>query len=333
MVLYEHTDQSKIQNRGPGTGESKLGLVWFIAIAFWLMALPVAAQGGSVRIDDPGNRLGAQAGAVREAAQRLADAGADVVVVVSDAASRAAFDQAVQQLVQSITPTQIIFFVAPQAQQTSLRYGSQWIRTLDPVQEQIQAEQMNSRFVSGDLAGGLIAGIDAVQTTINPPPPSRAPFYVIGGVLALTAAGLVLAPVLRRRRDAATALQTARERMETARRNAGAAIADLAALVDRAQEKAQYDKLSYSQDNTARLAEMQGDGIQRFQQAQAAFDAAEERRAQPTPRADEIEAITQQYNQAQRLAAQAQERVAEAESLRAQLDAQGTPSTGPTQRL
>jgi hypothetical protein len=311
-------------------------LLLLMAIAFWLLALPVAAQGRGVRIDDPGNRLGGQAGAVRDAAQRLADAGADVVVVVSDAANRAESDQAVQQLVGSITPTRIIFFVAPQAEQTSLRYGSRWIETLDPVQRQVQAEQMNPRFAAGDLAGGLIAGIDAVQTAINPPPPPPPNYtwlWIIGGVLALTAAGLVLAPVLRRRRDAATAVQTARERTEAARRTAGAAIADLAALVDRAQEKAQYDRLSYSEDNTARLAEMQGSGIQLFQQAQAAFDAAEERRTQPTQRVEDLDAIAGQYAEAQRLAAQAQERVAEAEAFRAQLDAQGAPSTGPTQRL
>lgn len=317
---------------------------WIAIVGLWLLlALPALAQGGSVRVEDPDGILGAQANTVRSAAQKLANEGAEVIVVAagtSAGTSAASADQYLDQYLSQnniapsqtqLRPNQIVFYVARDARRTALRFGQRWINKLRPVGPDIQAQQMNPRFQSGDIAGGLVAGINAARTTINPP---NTLAYIIGGVLVIGVIGIVAVPLLRRRQQAATALASARERMTQTRRDAGAAIADLGRIVEAAQEKAQYDKLSYSAENVQRLQQMQDNGMQLFQQAQAAFDAAEEQQATKGTLIDaDYTAIAAKYAQAQDLARRANAAISEAEALRAQLDAQGTPSTGPTTRL
>lgn len=307
--------------------------LWSIVAGLWLvLALPALAQSGSVRIDDAANRLGARAGEVQQAAERLAAEGAEVIVVVSEARFADDADEAIETLVGQIKPNQIIFFVAPEAEYTSLRYGQRWLERLDPVEARIQQQQMNPGFANGDLAGGMIAGIDAARTTINPP--TSPAVYVVGGVAAAAAATAAAVPVMRRRRATADALGQARSRWEQARRAAGAAIADLGQLVRQAQDKAQYDQISYSQSDVQRVQELQGKGIAIFQDAQASFDAAEEQQnAKATLEPSDYTRIAAQYDEAQARAQQATELIREAEALRATLDARGTPSTGPTTRL
>ncbi len=318
-----------------------------VVLGLWLiLGLPARAQTGSVRVEDPDGVLGAGAATVRQAAEQLAETGAQVIVLTAGSSagpSAASADQyldaflAQNNLASSRTqlqPDQIVFFVARDARQTSLRFGQRWIDTLEPVEGRIQAEQMNPRFASGDIPGGLVAGIEAVRTTINPPAPSRAPLYVIAGVLALTAVGVIAVPALRKRRAAAESLAAARERAEKARREAGVAIADLGRLVETAQAKAQYDRISYGASDVRRLQTLQSGGLQLFQQAQAAFDAAEEQQqATAKPTVAEYDAIAIRYGQARNLALQATDAIREAEQLRAQLDARGAPSTGATTRL
>jgi hypothetical protein len=314
-------------------------------IGLWLMlALPALAQNAGVLVEDPDNLLGAQADNVRQAAQRLADEGAHVTVVAAGPSAGTTSDSADQFLntllarnnlapsSSRLNPNQIVFYVARDARRTSMLYGQRWKSTLDPVYMSIWNQQMNPRFASGDFAGGLAAGIDAARETINPPTPTGV--YVIGGALALTAAGAVAVPVLKKRRANTTALETARERMREARRTAGTAIADLDRLVEQAQAKAAYDKISYSHGNVERLQSLQAKGMQMFREAQDLFAAADDQhelKANLTIK--DYDAAAAQYQRAQTLAQQASAAIGEAEGLRAQLDAQGTPSTGPTTRL
>lgn len=319
--------------------------IWSMIIGLWLLlALPALAQDAGLRIEDPDNLLGAQANSVREAAERLAGEGAQVIVVAagqSAGTTPESADQFLNALLarsnlapnsSNLNPNQIVFYVARDARRTSVLYGQRWKETLNPVFQSIQSQQMNPRFASGDLAGGLVAGVDAVRETINPPTPTAV--YLIGGALAATAAGAVAVPVLNKRRASATALESARERMREARRAAGAAIADLDRLVEQAQAKAAYDKISYSQDNVERLQSLQAKGMQIFSQAQDLFAAADDQHElKANPAIKDYDAVAGQYQQSQTLAQQASAAIGEAEALRAQLDAQGTPSTGSTTRL
>lgn len=319
--------------------------LWSMIAGLWLLlALPALAQTGSVRVEDPDNLLSGQADAVRQAAEQLAAEGAQVIVVAAGQSAGSTEADAFGYLDRflnsnniapsrtQLQPNQIVFYVPTFARLTALFYGQRWIEQLDPVQDRIRNQEMTPRFADGDIAGGLLAGINGVRTTINPPTPTGV--YVIGGALAATAAGAAAVPALRKRRASADALAQARERWEQARRAAGAAIADLGQLVEQAQEKAQYDRVSYSPADVERLQEVQGRGLQVFQEAQAVFDAAEEQQtAKPTLTANDYAAIVPQYGRAQELAQQAAELIREAETLRSRLDARPTPTTGPTTRL
>lgn len=319
--------------------------LWSMLVGLWLvLALPALAQSGSVRIEDPDNLLGAGAGEVQQAAQQLADQGAQVIVVAAGQSAGANQQAALDYLdtflsqeniapsKEQLGPTQIVFYVPTFARLTALYYGTSWKAKLDPVEDRIRNEQMTPQFAAGNIAGGLVAGINGVRTTLNPPTPTGV--YVIGGALATAAVGAAAVPVLRKRRATADALGQARERWEQARRRAGTAIADLGQLVEQAQEKAQYDRISYSQSDASRLTEMQGKGIAIFQEAQSVFDAAEEQQnAKATLAANDYTAIATQYDRAQELAQQATQQIREVEAQRASLDARGTPSTGSTTRL
>lgn len=319
--------------------------LWMLlaACALWLLALPALAQTGSVRIDDPDERLAGGESQVRAAAERLAATGADVVVIAAgssagsdqDSAQRFLDDYLAEQQIaggiDDLNPDQIVFYAATDARITALFYGSRWKATLDPVSTAIRNEQMNPRFADGDLPGGFVAGIDAARATISP---SRAPFYAIGGVLVAAAAGAAAYPALKRRRATADQVTTARQQAQESQRSAGAAIADLGRLIEQAQAKAAYDRLSYSAADQQRIQAAQARGLSAFQEAQQAYDEADEQQAmRPPTKVADFASLTQRYDRARDLAQQASASIREAEALRAQLDSQGPPATGPTQRL
>ncbi len=315
--------------------------MWGLVATLWLLLASVAvAQSGSVQIIDPDGLLGGQQSAVQEAAEQLAAEGAQVIVVVAGPAAgttATAADQYLNTILSQnnlapsqtqLRPDQIVFYVAPSAERTGFRFGQRWIETLQPVTDSVQSQQMNPRFASGDLVGGLVAGINATRTTINPP---TSPFvYVLGGVLALTAISLVVAPVLRRRRETAAALSTARDQAAQMRREAGAAIADLGQRMENARAKAQYDAFSYAPADTQRVQALQRDAEQLFADAQAAFDAAEEQeRLVQNPQTRDYEQIAGQYAQGRELTKQAAAALSKAEQLRATLDEQRTTNSPP----
>lgn len=319
--------------------------LWSIIVGLWLLlALPALAQTGNVRIEDPDNLLGSGRAQVQQAAEQLAAEGAEVIVVAAGAAAgrdpQAAerylnaylAEEGIAQASSSVNPNQIVFYVARDARITGLFYGTRWRETLDPIQQRVRDQTMTPQFAAGNITAGFVDGINAVRTTINPP--TSPVVYVIGGVLAVTAVGAVALPLLRKRRVAADTLAAARERFEQARRAAGSAIADLGQLVEQAQEKAKYDQISYSAADVQRVQSLQSQGLSVFQEAQAAFDDADEQQnMKPPTSAQEYETLAARYNQAQELAQQATRTIREVEALRAALDARGTPSTGPTQRL
>ena len=315
-----------------------------ITVGLWLvLALPALAQSGSVRIEDADGVLAGDT-SVQAAAQRLANAGAQVIVVVAGSSAGTSEPSASQYLNRVLSeknlapssdqlqPNQIVFYVARDARQTSLRFGQQYIAKLSAVESGIQAEQMNPRFAAGDVPGGLVAGINAVDTTLNPPP-SRVPYY-LGGLVLVGAIVAFAVPALRRRRVATETLAGAKTAAAQARRAAGGAIADLGQLAKTAEDKAQYDRLSYSAADLERVQTLQEAGMEQFRQAQAAFDVAEEQLAgQAAPGEADYVAVVTRYGEAQRLAQQATVQINEVERLRLELDKRGAPATGGTTRL
>jgi hypothetical protein len=324
---------------------SRCWWMWGLVGAVWLLlASTVAAQAGGAQIIDPDGLLGGQQNAVQEAAQQLAAEGAQVVVVAQRASADDTARNAEQDLgallqqnnlassPRQLNPNQIVYYVRlpdtnPDQGFTGVFYGATWRDELDPSFRTIN-DTITQQASSGNVAGGLAAGINATRTTINPP---TSPFvYVLGGVLALTAITLVAAPILRRRRETATALSTARAQAGQMRREAGAAIADLGQRMENARAKAQYDGFSYAPADAQRVQALQRDAEQLFADAQAAFDAAEEQeRLAQNPQAGDYERIAGQYGQGRELTQQAAGALSKAEQLRATLDAQRTTNSPP----
>lgn len=318
------------------------GLCWLLVFGAGLIQVtPAYAQSGSVTVDDPDNLLSDRA-EVEAAAQRLADEGADVVVLLVDDAgvtpqeAQSYLDQRLDQLdlapnSKSLRGDQIVFYVAPNPGFNGIYYVSRYQPLLGSVYERIVAEQMQPLFTQGNFSGGMAAGIDAVRTTINPPA-SPIP-WVIGGVVAVGIAGAAAVPALRRRQAMGEALADARKRMEQARAAAGVALADLGRRFDDAREKAKFDKVSYSPNDVTRLAQLQQEAETQFAQAQALFDAAEEDQiAEGTPNAQHYDAITSKFTQVQHQAATITQSIAQVEMLRSDLDRNGSDPRS-TQRL
>lgn len=323
--------------RRPASYAQLLGLLLAVA---WLV--PALAQSGSVRIVDP-DQLFTDSSAVEAAARRLAAEGADVVVVAARNAGRDAEDAQRyldEQLAElDIAPTssalrgnQIVFYVAPQPGFSGIYYVSGYNAKLQPVYQQIMTERMQPQFTRGALAAGMVAGIDAVRTTLNPP--TSPVVWVGGGALALAGAGMVAGPALRRRKAAATALASARQGMDQARREAGVAIADLGRRIGTAQEKARYDALSYGPAEVEHIGAEQSRGERLFHAAQSAFDTAEEASiALEKPTAADYIRVAAQYREAQRLADEAVAPIERAEQVRARLDGVGGAPRGRTPRI
>src|SRR5919199_1586553 len=205
---------------------SKVGL-WLVAVLLCLLtALPAFAQSGRVLIDDP-DGLFRDRSAVQAAADRLAGEGVDVVVVgvrnagPNAAAAQSYIDNRLQQLgvaqsTRALRGNQIVFYVAPQPGFDGLYFVSRYKDKLQPAYQQIARQQMRPRFTQGDYIGGMVAGIDAVRTTLNPP---TSPVVWIGaGVVALIVIVAVARPMLQQRKAAADALSSARSRADEAAR-------------------------------------------------------------------------------------------------------------------
>lgn len=316
------------------------------AFAAWLLGLlwvlPAFAQAGRVLIDDPDGLFG-DGSAVRQAAERLADEGADVIVVgireagTGAAAAEASLDQRLRTLGvaddhRTLRGNQIVFFVSPESQYDAIFAVPRYRPQLEQALARIRREQMQPRYTTGDYAGGMVAGIDAVRTTLNPPT-SPVVWIGAGGAVA-AAAGAAGVSSLRKRRAVAETLGSAKGRMEEARRAAGVALADLGARVATAREKARFDKISYSAADTAGITERQTEGETRFAQAQSAFDAAEETHTTLTrPTVADYEALAANYADARRLAQESLQAIEQAEHMRLALDNAGAPATGETRAL
>ena len=323
----------------------------FLAVVLALCAWRVALAAGSIMIDDPKNLLMDRKGEVQAAAQRLADAGADVIVMVVD--NDGGTDQGRTYINQRLAELKINGSVAAGNsrlpgntilvfrstrrgfENTGFYYVPGYKAALDPALKTIFADQMRPKLTTGDTAGGLVAGLDGIRTTINPPTSPLVPITVAAVVLG--GGYMLAAPQLQKRKKAATTLAEAKQRLDEARKAAGAAIADLGQLVRVANEKKEYDKLSYARADVQRIAEHQTTGQQAFEEAQKVFDQAElDETILRTPTIEGYDKIAVAYRRAQALTNDASTGIKEAERLRLTLDqtpGPDGPAPGETTRL
>ncbi len=134
--------------------------LWWACVLLMFLAgihtMPVRAQGRTPIIDDP-DRLFGDGSAVREAAQRLANEGADVVVIAVRNAGRDTtsaqqyLNRRLNELniasqYRSLRGSQILFFLATEPGYHSINYVSSYRSKLDPVYRSIATNDMQPLF-------------------------------------------------------------------------------------------------------------------------------------------------------------------------------------------
>ncbi|GAC1543401.1 MAG: hypothetical protein NVS4B8_00460 [Herpetosiphon sp.] len=321
------------------------------ALVAALLVLGVARAAGQVIIDDPNNVLGGKRADVEQAARRLASQGPDVVIMVvrndngSPQDGRGGIPYINQRLAQigvggtvnSLPGRTILFFRSTDSKHSALYFVPQYRSKLEPQTNQIYETRMRPSFTKDDVAGGMVEGINGVQQVLYPPT-SPLVYGLVGGAVVL---GLLafLVPQFQKRRAIGVATVSSRERAESSRKAAGSSIADLGQAVRVAQEKAQYDRVSYGPADVERLTQLQSQGEQLFVQAQDQFQLAEASYsavvAKPTP--EGFEKAAGAFDEARTKAELATQAIQSVEQQRVDLDRVAQqpsgPSTGPTQRL
>lgn len=296
-----------------------------------LLASPALAQGQLI-LEDPSGRL--DEGAVRSAARPLVNKGATVAVYFVDSGSADDFtermiDSGIARSDGALLSNVVAIYVAVNDRYSEIAYGDQWsdALTVNENAELIRRDQLNPGLSDGDFTRGVVDGLTAIDAAIeNPPVPGGGvnvdtrPFAY--GLVGLATAGAGTMLVLNRRR-AAKRRSDAQGRLKDAREGAGAVIADLGRRFNDANEKAKFDKVSYSPEDVARVQQAQAAAAARFTRVQEQFDDIGEdleRREKPTN--EQMTAAAAAYDQVKVEAQAASEELKAVEELRAQLDEQ-----------
>ena len=200
------------------------------------VASPAAAQelDCAARVNDLAGVLDERRDEIRNAADDLVRAGADVHVVVVDTLGGTRAEDFVTGLLSDCPswetpgerdPDLLVVLVGIADGVTRIDFGSS-LAALDPQRTEIDVELMNPRFAEGDFAGGLLAGLTAMRRLLSAAAPapdddgSSATVWIILLTIAVVAlAGLLGARLLTRVR----ARNEARGRVRSARAGASGA--------------------------------------------------------------------------------------------------------------
>jgi uncharacterized membrane protein YgcG len=252
-----------------------------VATLLLLLAAPALAQ-GRFTIRDEVNRL--DDGQIERAARELIDAGAEIAVYFVSEGSDADFRARLEDdgfVSGDLARTNLLgIYVGLDNRYSSIRYGdgfNEALRTNDN-SEAIRNNVLNPRLSDGDFTQAVIDTLAAVDNAVqNPPVPGGGSItnvdttpIVIGGVsvLAVAAGGVALA----QRRRANKILSEAKGRFDKAKENAGTAIANLGQAFRKADEQAQFDKVSYAPAEVEKLARGQQAAKEQFVKVQTNFD-------------------------------------------------------------
>jgi len=293
-----------------------------------LLAAPALAQGRIV-FTDPGGRL--DRAAVQRAAQPLINRGAEVAIYLvqsgdaSDFRSRLTKDGLVRD---SLYRTKMIaIYVALDSGYSSISSGDGWNEALavNNNRDLIRTQKLNPGLSSSDYTGAFTATLGAIEAAIvSPPSPngslnvSTTPLAILGLVLALTIGGGAL---YAGRRRAAKIKADADRQLKDAREGAAALITELGQRFRNAEEKAQYDRVSYAPRDVDRLHEAQAAAKDRFVTVQTRFDdVGEHLERDEKPQLAQINATAAAYIQVRDEAASVVENLAAVEQIRASLD-------------
>ncbi|HEU5014655.1 MAG TPA: TPM domain-containing protein [Roseiflexaceae bacterium] len=303
-----------------------------------LMIAPALAQ-NNVIVRDETDRINASQ--VQDAAQNLAQRGARVAVYMMQSGGAAAFSQQLRQdgLENSsgqVRNEMIAIFVSLDDRYSAIRYGDNWKSKLDPVNDDIRANQLNAQLQKGNFTAAFVNTLNAINsavggssssgsgTTTTSPSSSSSngsslPWILGAGVVG--GGGYLAYRSLSKRRQASQALGSAQQQAKDAQQQAGAAIADLGRRISDMRDKAKFDQVSYAPADVQQLAQLQATAEQQLAEAQTRFSAANDalgQKANPTER--DYQQIAGQYQTAVEAAAAAKEPLDQAQARRDELD-------------
>ncbi len=296
-----------------------------------LVAAPVLAQGSFIFTDEIGNL---DQGQIQRAAQPLINRGAVVAIYMVRNGSNADLQRRLQadnlessdgRLRQGL----IAIYVGLDNRFSAIRFEDRWneaLATNDNVVA-IRNNRLNPGLAAGDFSQAYADTLGAIEEAIQSPPrPGGGNVFnvnlipVVIGVFVLI--GLfVVGGVIGRRRAAARALANARQQFTEAQQRVGSAIAEMGQMLRTADEKAQFDRVSYSTADVERLAQAQQALKQRFADAQVTFDDIGENLARyATPTVAQYKEAAQGYTQLQTQIAELRTQLDQINATRVELD-------------
>ncbi len=293
-----------------------------------LLAAPAFAQGRLI-ISDPEGYLDRDA--VERAAQPLLNRGAEVAVYLvqsggeSDFASRLTEDGLSRD---GLYRTKMIaIYVALDERYSVIGSGDDWNEALavNDNRDLIREQALNPGLSSGDYTSAFTTVLDAIeQAIVSPPSPSGSIDVntepIAGAGLAVAAAVAGGALYANRRRAAKTRAEAERQ-LKGAREGAATLIAELGQRFRNADDKAQYDKVSYAPPDVERLRAAQAAAQARFAQAQTGFDdVGEQLERDAKPGLPQLNAAAVAYDQVRAEAEAVSADLVAVEGLRAELD-------------
>jgi hypothetical protein len=307
--------------------KKQISLVALLILLFFQVA-PAFAQGTVIVEDNTGDLKVSQ---VEQAANKLANKGATVVLVVAEEVGsdpRLYFRSVLEKhriRTDPLDPSVIGIVIAYDRRNTYMYYGANWTSALQNNYTTIINDHINPQMAKGDPTEGLIQGLNNTVSVIDNP---RSVGGGDDGFLAWcfgipVIGGLAywIASSVRKRNETKRVLKAAIENRDQARRHAGVAIADLSQALAASREKAQFDKISYADSDVRQLSEWQKTAEKAFIAIQERFDHIDDallQKSEPTP--DDYNAIAEEYIQLATEVPPAREVLSKAEERRLELD-------------
>ncbi len=305
-----------------------------------LMASPAFAQGDLIIVDPEGYL---DRSAIEDAARPLLNRGAQVAVYMvqsggdDDFVNRLIDDGLARDRVTAQS-NMIALYVALDDRFSSIRYGDGWNAALNTNNnvDQIRENDFNPGLGDNEFTTAYVNALEAIDAAIaNPPQPGGGTvinvdpegvrdnilFPVAAGGAAL-AAGTVGAVAYNRRRKTRAAFAAAEAQLKEAREGAATLITDLGQRFRSAEEKAKFDRVSYTAADVERLSKAQRTANTAFVEMQGGFKAAAEGLERyEHPAIEQIDQATAAYGEVQTSAQAVSEQLAAVETTRTELDA------------
>lgn len=272
--------------------------MWVLVAAMLalLVMVPVSAQGSQfVFVDETGNLDRAQ---IQDAADPLIERGATVAIYMvrnggDEDFTRRLAEDGLRSNDGRLRRGLIAVYVSTNPRTALIRFEDEWNEALavnDNYRAILQSE-LAPNLSAGQSTQAYVSTLAAVDSAIaSPPVPGGGNTFninlipVVLGVFVLVL-GFATWGALSRRRSAAQARERARSQTEESRQTAGVAIVEVGRLLQNAEEKSQYDRVSYDPEDVQQLSETQQQIAARFAQTQQQFDETEnqlQRYARPT---------------------------------------------------